>query len=415
MIKKLFIVAVLMMAFKGLAQEGATTSPYSFYGVGIQQFKGTVEYRAMGGTQVYSDSLHLNLLNPASLGKLRYTTFTVGGGHQEVTAKDAFVEESSSRSTFDYLAIGFPVSKKVGVSIGLMPYTSVGYNLDDSSDEVLNRYEGRGGINRAFVATGYTIAPGLTVGASANYNFGNIQNEAVRSQEGVELATREFNRSDFSGITFELGTQYERMITDKLEFRSSLKYVPSTKIGTENERQVSSVLFNSTGLLQDLDIQEIDVADTDFDYPSSLTVGLGIGEVNKWFFSAEYTNQKTSNFSNRTFTLDNVSFKDASQVRLGGFYTPKFNSITSYWERMTYRAGFRYEESGIVVSNEDINEFGISFGLGLPTGRRINNVNLMFELGQRGTNNANLVQENFFNVGLSLSINDLWFVQSKFN
>ncbi|MDE0597785.1 MAG: hypothetical protein OSB51_01290, partial [Dokdonia donghaensis] len=61
MIKKLFIVAVLMMAVKGLAQEGATTSPYSFYGVGIQQFRGTVENKSMGGIQTYSDSLHLNL------------------------------------------------------------------------------------------------------------------------------------------------------------------------------------------------------------------------------------------------------------------------------------------------------------------------------------------------------------------
>ena len=168
-------------------------------------------------------------------------------------------------------------------------------------------------------------------------------------------------------------------------------------------------------MLQDVDVQEISVPDTDFDLPSSVTVGLGIGEKNKWFFGGEYTSQQTSSFSNRTFTPDNVSYEDATQMRLGGFYTPKYNSISSYWERMTYRAGFRYEETGLVVSNEDINEFGISFGVGLPTGRRISNLNLQFEVGQRGTTNANLIQENFFNVGVSLSINDLWFVQSKFN
>lgn len=415
MIKKLFIVAVLMMAVKGLAQEGATTSPYSFYGVGVQQFRGTVENKSMGGIQTYSDSLHLNLLNPASLGKLRYTTFTVGGNHNQVNAEDTTTKEGSSKSTFDYLAIGFPISKKGGVSIGLMPYTAVGYKLDDSTDEVLNRFTGRGGLNRAFLSTGYTLAKGLTVGASAYYYFGNIQNEAIRSQEEAELGTRESNRSDFSGLAFELGAQYETMISDKLELRSSIKYVPSATIGTENEREVSTVLFNSLGLLQDVDTEVINVPDTDFDLPSSVTVGLGIGEKNKWFFGGEYTSQQTSSFSNRTFTPDNVSFEDATQMRVGGFYTPKYNSISSYWERMTYRAGFRYEETGLVVSNEDINEFGISFGVGLPTGRRISNLNLQFEVGQRGTTNANLIQENFFNVGVSLSINDLWFVQSKFN
>lgn len=415
MIKKLFIVAVLMMGIKGLAQEGATTSPYSFYGVGLQQFRGTVENKSMGGMQTYSDSLHLNLLNPASLAKLRYTTFTVGGNHQEVNASDGFAEEGSSRSTFDYLAIGFPVSKKVGVSFGLMPYTAVGYKLDDSTDEILNRFNGRGGINRVFLSSGYAVAPGLNIGVTASYNFGNIQNEAVRSQEGVELGTRERNRSDFSGLTFELGAQYERMITDKLQLRTSLKYVPSTTIATENERRVASVLFNNVGLLTDVDSQVIDVPDTDFEFPSSYTVGLGVGEINKWFFGAELANTKTSRFSNRTFTLDDVSFKNTTEFRFGGFYTPNNVSVTSYLERVTYRAGFRHAESGIVVSGEDINEFGISFGVGLPTGRRISNVNLMFEVGQRGTNNANLVQENFFNVGLSLSVNDLWFVQTKFN
>jgi len=415
MIKQFFIVAVLMMAFTGIAQEGATTSPYSFYGEGLQQFKGTVENKSMGGIQIHSDSLHLNLLNPASLGKLRYTTFTVGGNHQEVTAKDGFTEEGSSRSTFDYLAIGFPVSKKVGVSFGLLPFTTVGYKLDDSDENIVNSFNGRGGINRAFLSAGYNVASGLTIGASANYNFGNIQNEALRSQQGVELATRESNRSDFSGFTFDLAAQYERMISDKLQLTSSIKYSPSTNIGTENTRQVASVIFNTNGLSADVDSEEINVPDTDFDFPSTLTVGLGIGAVNKWFVGAEYTNQKSSSFSNRTFELEDVSFRDVNQMRIGGFYIPKYNSVTSYWDRITYRAGFRYEELGFVVSNEDINEFGISFGVGIPTGRRISNVNLMFEMGQRGTTNAGLIQENFINVGISLSVNDLWFVQSKFN
>lgn len=415
MIKNIFIVVLLLIAYKGLSQQGATSSPYSFYGVGIQQFKGTVEYRAMGGIQTFSDSLHLNLLNPASLGRLRYTTFTVGGNHQETTVKNNALEEKSSSSTFDYIALGFPVTKKLGVSFGLMPFTAVGYRLDQSSETVLNRFNGRGGINRVFLAGGYTIAKGLTVGASANYNFGNIQNEATRSQENVELGTRERNRSDFFGVTFELAAQYEKMVSEKLQLTSSVKYVPSTKIGVDNERQISSIVFNTIGITQDLDIQEINVQDSDFDFPSSLTLGIGLGEVNKWFVSGEYTTQQFSNFTNRTFTINEATFEDGVQMRIGGFYIPKYNSIRSYWDRITYRAGFRYEESGLVVSGQDINEFGISFGVGLPTRRDISSANLFVELGQRGTTEANLIQENFINIGLSLSLNALWFQQTKFN
>jgi len=35
-------------------------SPYSFYGVGVNTFKGTMDNRSMGGLNVYSDSIHLN-------------------------------------------------------------------------------------------------------------------------------------------------------------------------------------------------------------------------------------------------------------------------------------------------------------------------------------------------------------------
>ena len=415
MIKKVIIALMLVMVGNAFGQEGSTVSPYSFFGIGTQQFRGTFESRAMGGMGLYSDSLHLNLLNPAQLGRLRFVTFTVGGSHTEVSLEDDVNENKNSISTFDYLALSFPISKKAGVSFGLVPFTSVGYDLNEGDDDLVNTFNGRGGVNRVFLSGGYEVAKGLYVGASANYNFGNIQNETLRILEEAELGTRERNRSDILGFTFEFGAQYDVMVTDKLELRSSFKYVPATEVRAENERQVSSVIFNNLGLLQDIDIVEVPVGNTNFDFPSSITLGAGLGEPNKWFFGAEYTSQQNSTFTNRGFTIDNARFEDATQFRAGGFYIPKYNSVSSYFERVTYRAGFRYEESGIVIDNENINEFGISFGVGLPAGRRLSNINFTFEFGQRGTTNSGLVQENFFNAGVSLSLNDIWFLQSKFN
>lgn len=69
----------------------------------------------------------------------------------------------------------------------------------------------------------------------------------------------------------------------------------------------------------------------------------------------------------------------------------------------------RYEETGINLRGEDINEYGISFGVGLPIGRLFSNVNIGFELGSKGTTKNGLVKENFFNTFISLSLNDKWF------
>ena len=69
----------------------------------------------------------------------------------------------------------------------------------------------------------------------------------------------------------------------------------------------------------------------------------------------------------------------------------------------------RFEQTGINIEGQDINEFGISFGVGLPAGKLFSNINVGFELGKRGTKDFGLVQENFFNTFLSLSLNDRWF------
>ena len=84
-------------------------------------------------------------------------------------------------------------------------------------------------------------------------------------------------------------------------------------------------------------------------------------------------------------------------------------------QRVVYRAGARFGDSGLNINGEDIDEFGISFGVGLPAGRLLTNANLGVEFGRRGTTSAGLVEENFFSVFLSLSLNDRWFQQRKFN
>jgi hypothetical protein len=91
------------------------------------------------------------------------------------------------------------------------------------------------------------------------------------------------------------------------------------------------------------------------------------------------------------------------------------DSFNKYWKRIVYRTGVRFENTGLIINNQVIKEFGISFGVGLPVGRIFSNANLGFEIGKRGTTNANLVEENFVNFQLSLSLNDRWFEKLRFN
>ena len=76
--------------------------------------------------------------------------------------------------------------------------------------------------------------------------------------------------------------------------------------------------------------------------------GSGIGNLKKWFVGAELTLQNNSNFGNRFDDITNVTYQNATKISVGGFFVPKYNSFSDYWKRITYRGGFRYENTGLV-------------------------------------------------------------------
>ncbi len=415
MIKKIFVVILVVVTSSiSFAQEG-TSSPYSFYGLGIQKFKGTVENRSMGGLSIVADSVHLNLQNPAAIGELRLTTYTVGTTYSNFRINNANESSSGEDASLDYLAIGIPAGK-FGFAFGIIPVTSVGYDLNsiDSNDNEL-QFNGTGGLNKVFLTSGVKVNKNLSIGLEFNYNFGNIENKSILKRPDIQFDTREITSSDLSSFSLSLGLVYKTMLSEKLELSASVVSTPSFELTSENSRELATILVGSTGQEIVIERQDIELEDLDIDLPAEFRFGAGIGESKKWFVGAEYTYLDSEDFSSALFVQDNVAYENASKYRIGGYYIPKYNSLTSYFGRVVYRAGFRYEETGLTIDGNSIDEFGISFGLGLPVGRLFSNANLGFEFGQRGTDSFGLVREDFFNVSISLSLNDRWFRKIKFN
>jgi len=414
MIKRLILIVAFLSTVLMAAQEG-TSSPYSYYGIGLTKFKGTVENQSMGGLRLFSDSIHVNLRNPAAYGRLKLTTYTVAGSMQSIKLTGDEGSENSKTTTLDYLAIGIPTGK-LNFGLGLIPYTSVGYRILDLNEDTANRFIGRGGMNKVFLTAGYALTEDLSVGVEADYNFGNAQNTFSAFQAGVQYGTRQIARSDFKGFTYNFGLDYQHDLTENLRMYSAVTYTPTMHINLDKMLNTATVTLASDGSEIVTDQVNVNSVENELTLPGQLTIGAGLGKANKWFMGAEYTNLKSSDFAfNSNITAQDVAYKDASQFRLGGFFVPKYNSLTSYLSRVVYRAGLRYEETGLSLNNEDINEFGISFGLGLPAGTDFSNVNLGLEYGQRGTSSSGLIKENFFKVSISLSLNDKWFQQRKFD
>lgn len=437
MIKKLVLVFIALSAIQSFAQSGTTASPYSFYGIGSLKFKGTVENRSMGSLSVYSDSIHVNLRNPAAYGgdnlafyrnENRPVTFALAASHTRVNLKSDSGTDNLKNTSLDYFALSIPVGK-LGVGIGLIPYTSVGFKLETLNDDgsLNQRFDGEGGLNRTYLSLGYPITKNLNVGIDASFYFGNIKNSTIKflyNSDGdlIQYQTRETNRSDLSGLTVNIGLLYKAKISNKLELHSGLTFQPETQLNSNNDRDFSTIVINQT-TNQEFVINTIDggleargLDRTKSNIPYKLTFGAGVGQERIWFVGAEYTYVNMKNFTNELYVDNGTNYENSSTIAIGGFVIPKYNAFNSYFKRMVYRAGVRFENTGLNINNTSIDEFGISFGVGLPVGTDFfSNANLGFEFGKRGTTQNNLVQENYFKFQLGLSLNDRWFRKNRYD
>jgi hypothetical protein len=426
MIKKIIAGFCLLLSTVVFSQEN-NASPYSYYGVGDLKFKGTVENRSMGGLGILPDSIHINLQNPATYASLKWTTFTLGASNTSTKFKTTTQEDKANRSTLDYIAVAIPV-KNFGFAFGLMPYTAVGYRIKNETveqvtptrnDTIIKRFNGSGGLNRVFGGVSYKISPKFSVGAEFQYNFGQIETKSITDikQGVIQYPTREINSSDYGGASFNIGAVYQTKVNDKYEWITSATFSPQSTLKSTTERQLATITLTSSGRETVKDQMDTSTSDDEVKMPSKFSFGSGFGESRKWFVGAEYTFQQSNELGNRFDAVTDAGFETAHKFSLGGYFIPKYASFNNYFSKITYRAGLRYEKTGLVINGESINDMGVSVGLGLPLGGTIGgtSLNIGAEFGQRGTTNANLIKENYMNLFVSISVNDRWFQKRKYD
>jgi len=427
MIRNILLVFLLITSIATTAQR-ATSSPYSFFGFGEEFSPVTVEQSAIGGIGVaFSHYKYLNFTNPAAYANLRYTTYSFGMLNNKLTIDNGTETQSTNATSLSYFALAFPIGSKAGMSFGIQPVSSVGYslrdtklNLDGEATEI-TIFSGDGGISRIYGSFGIKVLKGFSLGIEADYSFGNIENSITNQIADVTLATKYKESAIVRGGSVTLGAQYQKKLKKDLVLNVGGTYKIGNNLEVTGDDYLYSLTFTSTGSEFGRDtISQTSIAGN-YKLPLKTNLGVGLGKIDKWYVGLEYENQseiETTGFLN--FTNAAYKYNESNRFSLGGFYIPKINSISSYWERVTYRAGVRIEKTGLLIDGSGlgtnftpVDDFGISFGVGLPL-RQLSTVNMGFEFGKRGTTDNNLVQENYFNFRLSLSLTDSkWFQKRK--
>jgi hypothetical protein len=421
-INKVVITACLLLVVQlALFAQNNTNSPYSRYGYGELADRSFGAGRAMGGVGVgLRSSKQINPMNPASYSAMDSLTFLFDFGASAQLAKydDGVNKQNYTNGNIEYLAMQFPISDRLAMSLGILPYSFVGYDYKveslDGDAPFLNRYTGKGGFNNIYAGFGYDLWKNrLALGANVGYFFGNLEHA---SNVYLVSSTADMVKSEklhVRDVKLDLGLQYTHPIGKQERFVLGLTYSPSKDLNMSTYRNTIQYVGNTSNVV------ESDTSyNSAFGLPNSYGVGFSYIKDNRLTVAADflYEDWASSKYYDRK-----GSFKDRFRVGGGAEYTPRFMD-RSLFKRINYRAGVHYGNSyhQITASASDVNlnnasykEFGASVGLGLPLVDGRSHLNIAFEYTKITPSVSTMIDEQYYRFTISYTFNERWFSKFK--
>ena len=378
---------------------------------------------AMGGISlgVYSPYF-VNAANPASYVAFDSLSFifdvSIFTKQSDLITQD--ITQSANYTSLGNLLFGFPVASWWKASFGLQPFSMVGYNmvdsqLDENQGNVNFLYEGKGGINQFYIGNSFSLTKNLSAGFNLSYLFGSIDKSKADEfpDSAYKINYKLLNAARVHDVYLNYGLFYHKQLKSGLQYNAGFVFSNNSKISA-TESRLGYTYFTSSNdveLVRDTVLNEPDVKGNIL-LPTNLGFGFSLAKTDKWLAGADIQWQ---NWENYTYFGRADSLKNSLRLSAGGSFTPSASTVSGYWQRITYRAGLRYTSSYLSLRGQNIDEFGISIGVGLPLPRTRSTINLAAEFGSRGTTDSNLIKDNFVKFTLGLSIFERWFIIRKYD
>ena len=425
----LSIALLCLLLVNGLQAQNITNSIYSRFGYGTETFKGFANNIALGGSGIaLSSPFQLNYNNPASNAALKLTTFTVGlsGNYvKQYNTSDTIVNKNVS---FAYIALGFPITKWWGLSFGLLPYTGVGYKIMDTTyfkkRPVENTYKGAGGLNKIYIANGInpfqifkdSMMPGFKIGINSEFTFGNITNENyqrfIGSDTSYYFSILNSSRNAYYGFSFLVGAQYTINIKDDTKITFGAGYGWKSKLSNKYSLVAERYYNNpSSSSLIDSAFSVDKTKETAY-LPGQYTFGFNLQMGEHFAYNMEY---KVVKWASDSIIKTSNYLKDSRTISAGFQYFPNSSSPDGVLKHTYYRMGFKNSVLPVFLNDYQLEEQALTFGAGFPMRKSASTVNIGVELGKRGTTKYNMVKENYVMVNIGFTINDRWFIKSRYD
>ncbi len=404
------------MLLPGSLLLAQSSSAYTRYGIGDLDYSYSSRTLAMGGSGVsLNDAGYISDLNPAGINGLKRTRLELAVKYNGMFLSNSRKSTYYGKADFGGFAFGFPVSEEYGVGavLGIVPYSTVSYNVSESvtsqntiggvSTNHTVSYEGTGGLSKLFVGTSYKLPFGLSIGASLDYYFGNINYISSVNFSDLTNGSAEYTRkyqpkgmgTTIGIISPDLSSAVGGSISD-LKIGLSAVIIPELNTDTllisKSNTRTDTIAHHSVGM----------------QIPVRVAGGLSFLLKEKYLFNIDVNYQPWSQFKFNENTSPYL--RDAFRVSAGFEYQPKNEMGSSFWEQIKLRAGLSFEETQYKINNQGINKIAVSGGFSLPVSAQ-NTIDVSLQYAIRGTTNSNLLKENVFTAGFGISLGDIWFIR----
>lgn len=433
---KYTLAALLLMVSVTVNAQITVQSPYSRFGVGNLKGPLLPQLRAMGGvsTAISRNTYfnNINMQNPSSYATINATTLDIGVSGSFNQLRNATVTENSSNATLSHVALAFNLTRKSGLSFGIVPYSELGYNFKsaakvgttpENQKDVDFLYTGEGGLTKAYMGYGTGIGDYFRIGGNVEYIFGSLYESRMTHYVNDPRSTgaRQQEKNSIGGVAFSYGAQYDIRLDGKTSLVLGYSGSSNSKLNSKRSSYVTQYMLdelggenpNTTDTLFATERQK-----TNLKLPLIHNFGISLQKNDKWLIGVDY---RMGSWSNLTIGNENQNLQDTYGFSVGGQFVPDFSAIGdgSYFKRVEYRFGFNYDKTYIQMKNQDIKQMAITMGMGLPMGNArgvFYKANLAAEVGQRGSIANGLLQERYINLHLGFTLNDTsWFRRFKFD
>jgi hypothetical protein len=416
----LTIIFTQMTAVKGQIQ---INSPYTRFGLGALVENGMdPRITAMGGLYYgMRGSSLINTANPASYTAFDSVSFVFDGGIFGMVTQ---LQTSTQTNQGDYISLshllfGFPITKWWRTSLGILPFSYVGYDIYNTVEQedftdIQYVYQGSGGLNQLYWGNGFLIGKKLSVGFNMKYMFGSIiRSRGISFPDSIEMKNTYIRGSIRpSDIYGEIGIQYKVSLPKGLTMVIGGAFGPQVEINSKANYLATTYFGDINSVQYSYDTIEFTVNEKgSFTLPIRTGAGVTIGQEGKWLAGVDFLWQNWEKF---TYYGISDSLVNKWNIAIGGEYIPNARSVSSYFQRISYRLGGHYGKTPLNLRDIHLDEYGISFGLGLPIKKSKSTVNLSVSMGKRGTIQNGLISERFIRFTVGVNVFENWFFKSKY-